>query len=198
MEFVWHWCCEKKQNNNKSPLCFFSAALLLFVFLLHKVQHEVQEVCWQSLWELQNGDSIDGFYVFWWNLLIYRQIFQQVFLTVDFKAGISYLLENVLFLEASLSLPCCSVCIYEVLNQILGNISCAVSWFLFVSGLSSVVFYSPDAFPGDKGKLPLSIRACLFPKLSNISREPWNLLLMLLTKWIFHTKMNMGSESKRL
>lgn len=194
-----------KQQQILSIFFFFSFQqhYCFFVFLLHNVQCGVQEVCWQSLGELQNGGA--GFYgwiffcVFWWNLLIHRQIFQWVFLTqLIARQGFSALSGNVLFPEASLSPHGCSICIYEMLNQTLGNFSCAVSWFLFFSGLLSVVLYSPDAFSAYKGKLPLSIRACLLPKLSNISREPWNLLLMLLTKWIFHTKMNTGSESKRL
>lgn len=96
--------------------------------------------------------------------------------------GLCICLEKALFPEASLSLPCCSAHIYEMLNQPLGNLSCAVSWLLFLLRLVCVTFYPPDTFPGYNEKLPLYIRVCMFPKLSNISRKPWNnnFLLILL------------------
>lgn len=123
-------------------------------------------------------------FVFWWNLLIYRQILRSEFLLSWLECmALHVCMEEALLPEASLSLPCCSTHIYEMLNQPLGNLSCAVSWLLFLLGLLCATFYPPDTFPGYKRKLPPCIRVCIFPKLSNISRKPWNnnLLLILLT-----------------
>ena len=178
--------CGKIQNNNNKSLLLFFWSIVAFCFQPSWSVERCVYFADSLLWELWNEGAVTavGFYLFWWNLLTHRQIFKKWVLTQLTGMHGSPHLSGKSFVPWSI--PVTSLLFHTRswnATSAFGESCCAVSWLLFLLGLLFVTFYWPDSFPSYSGKLPLYVRVCIFPKLRNISRKPWNnsLLLMLLT-----------------